>query len=434
MKTGAPGSPKPPSPETIRDSKFSKTNSGFWGDIVKASDSEYRKLTPNQQQELAEHQKKLEDFVHNISKIYDDLASPRKVGYLHQFKDKEDWERIAQGLPMLVESLNDAVDYEQSSQFKQEQMQRDPELIKKHEKERLVRERSRYMFMEVGAKLFPEIRKPQSVKDAIFSLKLFSARKSDNFAGAAQLAIDKLGTNTISFKEAGDYLEQNALIAVDFSIDYKTDESFGSVDSERVLQDAKNFYYLYLIAQFLKETLGTPTALGKSPNEPEKEQLKEKKREIPEKSDDLGQKTVKMEKIDLGSEVFAPLYALVKKSVTLAEVQSTVTLEMKRLLLEKCLQDVDKIIENCKDYRRKNPGDSAILNFKIVSQFGGARMAIAEAAVFQCISSVAKKRIVSIDEVARRTMVDFLKNDLGYDLSKDSIRGPLLRSYTTAFM
>ncbi len=141
---------KPQSLEVKKDMKLAQAISHFWGDLRKG--------------ELAEipgEEAALDGFLASIQQKYDLLASPKQVEYLHQFKDKdsEDIDTLSQGLPVLMGSLGVGIDNERNgmySQLEEEDVERS----------RAAFDRTKYVFNEISAKLFPSVKVPSTFNEA----------------------------------------------------------------------------------------------------------------------------------------------------------------------------------------------------------------------------------------------------------------------------
>ncbi len=150
-----------------------------------------------------------------------------------------------------------------------------------------------------------------------------------------------------------------------------------------------------------------------------------------EQKDELGEAALRDKKIEFGTN--GPFAALYVEHKSPEEVKKAVTPEMKRLLLESMLQSIDVSNIGAEEYVRKNP--DVILNRKGVAQFIGIGVATGEpSVVYQKIAVAAEGRVISPSEIARMSMVDYLKRYLGYDLRADKKRTELLEKLTNAFL
>lgn len=151
----------------------------------------------------------------------------------------------------------------------------------------------------------------------------------------------------------------------------------------------------------------------------------------------LSEAALRDKKIELGKN--GPFAALREQHKTNDEVKKSVTPEMKRLLLEKLLKDIDFGVRGAEKYVKEHPEEvpghpNFVIGRKNVAQFAGLGVTLGDAAVYQKIAIATEGRDISPDKVALMPMVDYLKRYLGYDLREDKKRAELLNKFTNALL
>lgn len=431
--------PEPEPSTTQVDFKFNQSMAEMWGDIRKS----YSYDTESQEAGI-------DDFLSEQQNKFRQLGSAHKVEEIHRFHDLEEY---ADGLPMLTMHMGFATTQER------EGYQNLPEDLRKQSEEK--DRRNKQLFLDTARKLFPEVQPPKSLADANAEMQKISDM-TDNIQEVyhAKAAADELKDPSISLKRRLDILnstietigrvqESNANYG---QVDSRR-QPFGVSDKKRAIEATRLAYRLILVRdQCNKElydsqyvvlasdakqidnirtkvstTVGDSAATRASGSSG----VMIKETTALEGSSDLSEASLRNKRFNLGKDgPIAELYSA--RANTVAEVRRIVTPEMKRILLEKMLQDVDISIQQAVRILKNQPADS-ILGRKGVAQFCGIGVAGGEiAAAYQKIAAAAEGRVRTPDEIARMPMVDYLKNCFGYDLTKDKPRADMLKKYTNA--
>lgn len=232
--------------EVKKDMKLAQAMSHFWGNVRKGELAE-----------ISGEESALDEFLASVQQKYDMLASPKQVAYLHQFKDKdsEDIDTLSQGLPVLLGYLGVGIDNERSgtySHMEEEDV----------EKARADFDRTKYVFSEVGAKLFPSVKIPSTFNEALVILNSMRIRFSSEREGLPALIRDVLSSlqSEKRPKELANSLE--FLLSQIGNQEYHsgnygqvshTDQSFGISNPAKHLENAKTAYQLSLVLDVIKQ-------------------------------------------------------------------------------------------------------------------------------------------------------------------------------------
>src|SRR3989338_2729225 len=449
------------------DVKFQQSMAEMWGDARRNWDPE----NPDQKTEL-------DAFLAEQQDKFRQLWSERKVAQIHQFNDLEEY---ADGLPMLVDLMGRA------KQGEREGYDHYPEDMRKQIE--ATDRRNKQLFLDTARKLFPEVKPLETFADANSELeKISNITESSQEIYHAKSALELFKDPSVSLKRRAELLDETIEMignVQDGNRNYgqidSHDMPFGVSNKKQAIEAARLVYRLSLIRdQYQKELYGrkdvaapdakkidvirdqvktggsgatTETSPKRSVGMTEEEirvarersakmnissgRKKDapfpKEKPVPlEESGDLAEATLGGKRFDLGkSGPMAELYS--DKADTVADIKRIVKPEIKRMLLEKMLQDVDLSIQQAsRVLASAEPG--SILGRKGVAHFCGIGVTGGEAAVYHKIAIATEGRVVDPAEIARMPMAEYLKKYLGYDLTKDKKRAEMLQKYTNALL